>query len=237
MGEWMDKYGYTIYGTRGGPFKPSDWGVSTRKENKIYLHILNWQGDSPQIRIPNMGMDIKACRLVNGGEVTMEKQDRGYLVQFSGENLQAINTILELTVDGNAMDISPMEIPSQSLSYGKKVKASTNPNPRWRDAGSVNNGDWVGHFWTPSEDDQNPWLEIDLEKPEKVSKFILFESGKTIEKFQIQYLKEDVWETVYKGKAIENGILTELPDFTAQNIRLVLNEFSSVPGIYEIIVL
>ena len=34
----LGQYGYTIYGTRGGPFKPADWGVSTRK-NKIYETI------------------------------------------------------------------------------------------------------------------------------------------------------------------------------------------------------
>ena len=36
MGKWMEKYGNTIYETRGGPFKPTDWGVSTRKGNKIF---------------------------------------------------------------------------------------------------------------------------------------------------------------------------------------------------------
>ena len=61
MGKWLDKYGYTIYGTRGGPFKPTDWGVSTRKGNKIYLHILKWSGDSPKIVLPDFGMDIKKC--------------------------------------------------------------------------------------------------------------------------------------------------------------------------------
>ena len=237
MGQWLEDYGYTIYGTRGGPFKPTDWGVSTRKDDKIYLHILNWQGDSPQIRIPGTGMEILACRLANGGEVTMKKQDQGYLVQFPGENLQAINTIVELTVDGNAMDISPMEIPSQSLSFGRPVKASSTPNPRWRDAGSVNNGDWVGHYWIPAEDDPKPWVEIDLEKPEKVSTFILFENGKAIEKYQIQYLKGDVWETAYTSNSVENGLPIDIPDFTAQKVRLVVDEFSSVPEIYEFIIL
>jgi alpha-L-fucosidase len=27
IGQWMDEYGQTIYGTRGGPFKPASWGV------------------------------------------------------------------------------------------------------------------------------------------------------------------------------------------------------------------
>ncbi len=237
MGLWLSQYGHSIYDTRGGPFKPTDWGVSTRTEDQIYLHILNWQGDNPEIRIPDIGMEIKAGRLLNGGEVALQKQDQRYLVQFSEELLQPINTIVELTVDGNAMDIPPMEIASQSLSFNKPVTASTNPNPRWRDAGSVNNGEWVGHYWNPANDDQTPWVEIDLQQPEKISKVILFESGKAIEAFEIQYLRDDNWVTAYTGHEVENGKPIVLPEITAQKMRLVLSAFSSVPGIYEWIIL
>ncbi len=237
MGQWLEQYGYTIYGTRGGPFKPTDWGVSTRKDDKIYLHILKWQGDSPQIRIPDTGMKVISSRLVDGGEVTQKKLDQGYLLQFPGENLQALNTIVELTVDGNVMDITPMEVFAQSLSYDKPVTASTNPDPHWRDAGSVNNGEWVGHYWTPAKDDRSPWVEIDLEKPEKISKAIVFESGKAIKAFEIHYLEDDVWKTAYQGTSPENGNPINLPEMTAQKVRLVLKEFSSVPGIYEFIIL
>jgi hypothetical protein len=101
----------------------------------------------------------------------------------------------------------------------------------------VNNGDWVGHYWTPEINDKTPWLEIDLEKPEKISKFILFESGEAIHEFKIQYLKDDVWETAYTGHSVENGKPVALPDITAQKVRLLLVEFSSVPGIYEFIIL
>lgn len=41
VGEWMKTYGETIYGTRGGDITPRDWGVTTRKGNKLYVHILN----------------------------------------------------------------------------------------------------------------------------------------------------------------------------------------------------
>lgn len=40
MGAWLAQYGRSIYGTRGGPFKPARHLVSTRKDNTIYLHIL-----------------------------------------------------------------------------------------------------------------------------------------------------------------------------------------------------
>ncbi len=120
IGQWLKEYGYTIYGTRGGPFKPTEWGVSTRKGNKIFLHILKWQGGDLQIKILTGGMKIKGCRLTNGGKVTLEKQEDVYLVRFFKESLQPINTIVELTVEGSVMDISPIEIPSETLSLKKR---------------------------------------------------------------------------------------------------------------------
>jgi hypothetical protein len=71
----------------------------------------------------------------------------------------------------------------------------------------------------------------------KISKVILFERGKAITSFEILYLKNDVWETAYTGNAIENGKPIELHGITAQKVRLVLNEYSSVPGIYEFTIL
>ena len=40
MGEWMKTYSETIYGTRGGIVTPRNWGVTTQKGNKLYVHIL-----------------------------------------------------------------------------------------------------------------------------------------------------------------------------------------------------
>lgn len=41
VGKWMSKYGATIYGTRQGDIRPHEWGVTTRKGNKLFVHILN----------------------------------------------------------------------------------------------------------------------------------------------------------------------------------------------------
>lgn len=41
VGEWMQTYGETIYGTRGGCIAPHDWGVTTQKGNRLFVHILN----------------------------------------------------------------------------------------------------------------------------------------------------------------------------------------------------
>src|SRR5947209_8752112 len=41
MGAWLAKYGDSIYGTRAGPISPRAWGVTTRKDNRIFIHILD----------------------------------------------------------------------------------------------------------------------------------------------------------------------------------------------------
>ena len=42
VGQWLSKYGFSIYGTRGGPIPPGDWGVTTQKGDTVYVHVLHW---------------------------------------------------------------------------------------------------------------------------------------------------------------------------------------------------
>jgi alpha-L-fucosidase len=242
MGQWLQKYGYSIYGTRGGPFKPADWGVSTRKENYIYLHILKWIGTNPKITIPDLGLEIKSCRLAHGGKVKLTKLDKGYTIELSGEEIQPINTIVELELSGNVMNIEPLEISPNSMSYMKSITASSNPkghwsNHQWVELNAVTNGDWSGAFWEPEANDLKPWIEIDLGKPEKISKAILYERGQSVKAFEIQSRAGDQWKTIYKGTAIGSKVEIKLPLTTTQKVRLMLNEYTQVPGIYEIVLL
>ena len=43
IGNWLKQYGESIYGTRGGVISPRQWGVTTQKDNILYVHILNLQ--------------------------------------------------------------------------------------------------------------------------------------------------------------------------------------------------
>ena len=242
MGQWLQKYGYSIYETRGGPFKPADWGVSTRKGNFIYLHILKWIGANPKITIPDLGMEIKNCRLAHGGKVSLTRLEKGYTIEFSGKELQPINTIVEIEYSDNVMNIDPMEISSNSRSYMKPLTASSNPkghwgNHQWVELSAVTNGDWSGSFWEPEEKDLSPWVEIDLGKPEKISKAILYERGQSVKAFELQVLSGDKWKTIYKGTTIGSKAEIKLPKTNTQKVRLVLKEYTQAPGIYEIVLL
>jgi len=41
IGRWMDEYGHTIRGTRGGPTGTQPWGTTTETADAVYVHILD----------------------------------------------------------------------------------------------------------------------------------------------------------------------------------------------------
>jgi hypothetical protein len=124
----------------------------------------------------------------------------------------------------------------------KSLTSSSNPkghwsNHQWVELNAVTNGDWSGAFWEPEATDSKPWVEIDLGKPEKISKAILYERGTAVKAFELQALVGDKWKTLAKGTTIGGKAEIKLPKTTAQKVRLVLKEFSQTPGIYEIVLL
>jgi len=42
MGRWLKKHGTSVYGTRGGPIAPRDWGVTTQRGDTVFVHVLDW---------------------------------------------------------------------------------------------------------------------------------------------------------------------------------------------------
>ena len=73
MGQWMRRYGETIYGTTQGPIDEQPWGVSTAKDNVIYLHVFN--PETGDIKIP-MKRRILSAKVVNTGQAIMAKTDK-----------------------------------------------------------------------------------------------------------------------------------------------------------------
>jgi len=61
-------------------------------------------------------MKIKNCTLAGGGKVRHRTGNGENIIEFNGNLLQPINTIVEIEVEGNAMDIKPLDVIPQSLS-------------------------------------------------------------------------------------------------------------------------
>jgi alpha-L-fucosidase len=97
VGEWMSKYGDSIYGTRGGPIPPGDWGVSTQKENKIYVHVLNWGG--PLLALPPISTKVTAARsLADGAPVELTQNPNGLILKLPSSKDGETDRVIVLTL-------------------------------------------------------------------------------------------------------------------------------------------
>ena len=95
VGEWVSKNGETVYGTRGGPFPPRPWGVSTRKGSRVYLHVLDWS--DPVLALPRSPGRIRsASYLKDGRAVTFTEQKDALLLRLDPAAADPIDTIVVL---------------------------------------------------------------------------------------------------------------------------------------------
>lgn len=66
VGRWMATHGESVYGTRGGPVPPRAWGVTTRRDRQVFVHILNWP--DRVLSLPSWGARIVSAHLLGGDE-------------------------------------------------------------------------------------------------------------------------------------------------------------------------
>jgi alpha-L-fucosidase len=94
MGQWLEKNGDTVYGTRGGPITPRSWGVSTQKGNEIFLHVLDWSDE--YLALPEVP-GIKAAHLFGSNTpLELKPLNGGLLLHLPKENSDPMDTIVVL---------------------------------------------------------------------------------------------------------------------------------------------
>jgi alpha-L-fucosidase len=108
MGAWFAKYGESIYGTRGGPFKPGRFGVSTNKGHTIYLHVQGWHG--PMLTLPSIPAKIVRGAALTGGPVTIKRTTDAIEIALPAGDRQELDTIIALELDRPASEIAPLAV-------------------------------------------------------------------------------------------------------------------------------
>ena len=75
MGKWLQTYGETIYGTRGGFISPQDWGVTTQRGKTLYVHILNLKEDTLPLAI-SKDVKVKSAKVFSDKTPIKFTQDK-----------------------------------------------------------------------------------------------------------------------------------------------------------------
>ena len=78
LGEWLQVYGESIYGTQGGFITPTDDYALTKKGNTIYLHVLN--PEKRTLTIPGFNFKLQSIKTFDGKQALVHKlQDKDQL--------------------------------------------------------------------------------------------------------------------------------------------------------------
>jgi alpha-L-fucosidase len=97
MGAWLGKYGNSLYGTRGGPYRNGRWGGSTHKDKTVWLHVFEWNGDT--LCLSALPAKVVGIRSLTGGKPSFQQTASGLDVTVAKSDQDPVNTVIELTLD------------------------------------------------------------------------------------------------------------------------------------------
>jgi alpha-L-fucosidase len=93
-GKWLQQYGESIYGTRGGPLAPQVWGVTTQKEKKIYIHLFNAPAGN-SIFLPGIKEKVNQVLLMGAtNKIKFKQQAEGVIISTEGITIDGPDTVI-----------------------------------------------------------------------------------------------------------------------------------------------
>ncbi|NLH15570.1 MAG: hypothetical protein GX455_03215 [Phycisphaerae bacterium] len=232
MGAWLRQYGKSIYSTRGGPYKPGPWGAATFRENRVFVHILQWKED--KLTLPPLPCKVTGSSLMTGGKHTFKQTDEAIEIEVDPRDRQDIDTIVVLDLDKPANIITPIGIRSASLASGKQATASNifqnssvhSPDKAFDDDDATR--------WATDAGTHQAWLQVDLGRPVGFNRVIINEAyAGRIQKFQLQRLEGETWKTFFEGTTVGEKGEFKFEPVTAQQVRFNILEATEGPTIWE----
>jgi len=93
IGQWLDKYSESIYGTRGGPIMPEKDYACTSRGNTLYLHIFD---SSKSYTLTGVKGKLDSYSVLNGtAEVSLQNGEL-HISKISGGEC---DTIIKIIMD------------------------------------------------------------------------------------------------------------------------------------------
>lgn len=91
VGAWMQQYGQSIYGTRGGPVKPQPWVVSTANGKTVFIHVL--QKPAADLLIPG---NYSSVTSFDGKPIAFEQTGNG--IRISQQHIPVLVPVSILVI-------------------------------------------------------------------------------------------------------------------------------------------
>ncbi len=231
VGDWLAKNGDSIYGTRGGPWKPTKSVASTRKGNTIFLHVM--KTDDGRMELPALPAEIKSAALLNGGQVDFSQKDGQLSIQIPQSALEPMDTIVKLELDRPAMELPILTPASEFTASASNVfqgnDAEYGPQQAFDHDGNTR--------WATDSGTKQAWIAADLGKPGTIGSVRIQEAAPyagRVTKFEFQYRDGGEWITIFSGTQIGAKFQKKFEPLTAKEIRLNILDATEGPTISEI---
>jgi alpha-L-fucosidase len=195
VGRWLELYGESIYGTVGGPFKPTTWMSSTCKNNSIYVHL--FKRPKEEIRLPALPRrKIKAVRVLGGAPLQARTAGDQLVVALPGTPLDTNDAVIKLELNGPAEELAPLDVPVNVFDNADSADVTLRGTPGYPARGAHSLTDGVRGSLTFQ--DQN-WIGFEQEDCEAV--FDL-RAVKPVTRVSVGCLQvQDSW--IFAPKAVE----------------------------------
>lgn len=111
IGEWLDKNGESIYGSRSTAIQEQDWGMITNKPGKLYLHIIDFP-ENHKLKIKGLDLEVKSAYPLSDSSMSLESimTDTGYEIDLTNQltkDKYATTIVLEYE---NELLITPAQV-------------------------------------------------------------------------------------------------------------------------------
>lgn len=95
LGKWTSRYGETIYGTTAGDIPAQEWGITTRKGNRLFVHIFDL--DTKELHLPLKSRVKKAFVYDTKQQLKTKRTKEGVTLLFD-ETPSGTDYIVELVM-------------------------------------------------------------------------------------------------------------------------------------------
>ncbi len=104
IGDWVEIYGESIYGTSASPFSDLEWGRCTKKQigknTRLYLHVFDWPADNKLI-VPALENKVKDIFIMDGMKKTgFEVQGEKIVIDLPEEAPDDYSSVIIVDIKG-----------------------------------------------------------------------------------------------------------------------------------------
>lgn len=239
VGEWLQEYGHTIYGTRRGIYIGGDWGASAQKGNKLYLHILERIADNGEmtIKLPVLPMGITAAKGITPGFIGQSIENGQLVLAFDRTAFaKNLDNIVELTLADDPASyeriatwgVEPLNTAGFEVTATSYRTAKNGPESIYSTRKNVfNEGIRLKSWWEPAKDDEQPELLLELKEARAIRTVLLSENMRahSVRDFTISTKDEaGNWQVVFIGGVIGEGLRVKLSGEKVYGVKLTVRE-------------